>query len=111
MVDDQQADLSGPTVRPEEYAVRIAGDRHLAAQFCQYRSLGDTPDAEQLALDEARVIWTLCVSVPVADEAVQRLMDGSMRSIEQVAASSEACGDAVQVAWCRMLNDALGAAG
>jgi len=111
MADDQRVSLTGRPVRPEEYAVRIAGDRHLAAQFCQYRSLGDTPDAEQLALDEARAIRTLCVSVPVAAEATQRLVDDSMRSIEQVAARSEACGDAVQVAWCRMLNDALGAAG
>jgi len=89
--------------------VRIAGDHHLASQFCQYRSLGDTPDAEQLALDEARAILTLCVSVPVTAEATHRLLDDSIRSIEEVAACSEASGDAVQGAWCRMLSDALGA--
>ena len=111
MADDQQAGLTGATVGPEEYAARIAGDSHLAAQFCQYRSLGDTPDAEQLALDEARAILTLCVSVPVTDEVAHRLLDDSVRSIEQVAARSEARGDAVQVAWCRVLHDALAAAG
>ena len=34
----------------------IADDRHLAAQFCQYYSLGDTPDAHALVTDEARAI-------------------------------------------------------
>jgi len=111
MADDQQVGLTGQTVGPEEYAGRIAGDRHLAAQFCQYRSLGDTPDAEQLAHDEARAIVTLCVAEPTTDEATHRLLDDSIRSIEQVAARSEERGDAVQVAWCRMLHDALGAAG
>ena len=111
MADDQQVGLTGRTVGPEEYAVRIAGDRHLAAQFCQYRSLGDTPDAEELALDEVRAILTLCVSAPVTPGSTHRLLDDSIRSIEQVAARSEARGDAVQVAWCRMLHDALSIAG
>jgi hypothetical protein len=111
MAEDQQSGLTGPAVRPEEYAVRIAADHHLAAQFCQYRSLGDTPDAEQLALDEARAILTLCGSVPVTAEATHRLVGDSMRSIRQVAARSEARGDAVQVAWCRMLHDTLAAVG
>jgi hypothetical protein len=111
MADDQQFDPTGPAVRPEEYAVRIAGDHHLAAQFCQYRSLGDTPDAEQLALDEAQVILTLCVSEPVTAGGTHRSVDDSMRSIRQVAARSEARGDAVQAAWCRMLHDTLATVG
>ena len=86
----------------------IADDRHLAAQFCQYCSLGDTPDAVQLAVDEAREILALCNCMPVSSSlTANQSLDDSLRSIDEVATRSEERGDPVQVAWCRMLNDAL----
>jgi len=111
MANDRWNNLTAQAVRPEDYAVLIADDRHLAAQFCQYCSLGDTPDALQLAADEAREILAVCTGMPVTTVvAANQSLDDSMKSIEEVATRSEERGDAVQAAWCRMLNHALGAA-
>jgi len=112
MVDDRSQDPAAYMIRPEEYAARIAADRHLAAQFCQFRSLGDTPDALQLAADEAREILARCNAMPVSTAlAVNQSLDDSIRSIHETAVRNEARGDAVQVAWCRMLDEALRTAG
>ena len=111
MADERPHDVMSKTMRPEDYAVLIADDRHLAAQFCQYCSLGDTPDALQLGLDEAREILALCNCMPISTVlTVNRALDDSMKSIAEIATRSERRGDVVQAAWCRMLNHALGAA-
>ena len=113
MANQIRARATVPVVdRPEEYAVSIADDRHLAAQFCQYYSLGDTPDADALVTDEARAILARCAGATVADPGSPgQALDASMRSIDAVATRSQERGDAVQVAWCRMLRHALATAG
>ena len=111
MADDRSNDLTAQTIRPEDYAVLIADDRHLAAQFCQYRSLGDAPDALQLAVDEAREILAHCNCMPISTAlTANQALDDSMKSIEEVAMRSDERGDAVQASWCRVLNDRLSAA-
>lgn len=111
MADARSHDLIAQSTRPEDYAVLIADDRHLAVQFCQYCWLGDTPDALQLAVDEARAILALCRCMPIATAlTANQSLDDSMKSIDEIAVRSDERGDAVQAVWCRMLNHALSAA-
>ena len=112
MADTRSHDLIAQALRPEEYAELIADDRHLAAQFGQFCSLGDTPDALQLAVDEAREILARCNCMPVSTAlTTNQSLDDSKTSIDEIAVRSELRGDTVQAAWCRMLNHALRAAG
>lgn len=111
MANDRSNDLIAQATRPEDYAAIIADDRHLAAQFCQFRSLGDGPDALQLAVDEVTAILALCNCMPISTAlTANQALDDSMKSIEEVAMRSDERGDAVQASWCRMLNDRLSAA-
>jgi len=108
MTDDRSDDIHPRTMRPEDYAAFIADDRHLAAQFCQFCSLGDTPDALQLAAEEAEEILALCNCMLISTAlTANQSLDDSLKSIDEVAAQSVERGDSVQAAWCRMLNDAL----
>ena len=99
---------TGPGVAPEDHAARVAGDRHLVAQFYQYCVLGDTPDALDIVVAEAEEIRSRCASMPVTTPVgADRTLFHSMRSIEEVAERCDRRGDTVQAMWCRMLNHQL----
>jgi len=96
------------TVSPEEHAILVASDRHLAAQAYQFLVLGDTPDALRIVADEARDIQALCTYMPVTSPTgTNRSLVDAMRSIEEVGDRCTQQGDAIQAMWCRMLNHRL----
>ncbi|MGO8871962.1 MAG: hypothetical protein ACLQPH_11290 [Acidimicrobiales bacterium] len=100
--------MAARTVTPEEFAVVIAEDRHLAVEFHQYRALGDTADALQLVTELATEILAHSRHAAMGKPAVHdRSLLTSVSLIEEVAVRSDQRGDEVQASWCRSLCHVL----
>jgi uncharacterized protein with PhoU and TrkA domain len=100
----QQADVLTPT--PVEWARALAEDRHLAVEFAQLSSVGDMPDAIQVATEAAADIVDRCLRGHTPEDR-DRSFALVVETIGRVARERDALGDELQAVWCRTLSECL----
>jgi hypothetical protein len=108
VLDEMRQTLTVRTVTPDEYATLVAEDRHLASEFAQLCTVGDTVDALQVVSEEAEGILAFCERMSATIPSVRNLsLLMSLKVIEEVAEQSDQLGDEVQASWCKLLNHKL----
>ncbi len=95
---------------PARYALLVAQDYHLAAQFAQLNAVGDANSALEVVRHAADDILERCnnmlVFVPTGENSsLLQCLD----NIETVAKRSDQRGDESQARWCILLHEKLAA--
>jgi hypothetical protein len=106
MSDGERWTLMTRTITPDGYAKLVAEDRHLAAEFAQFRELGDMADALWGVAEAADEILGYCNQLPSPMERKLSLLM-SLNTIEEVAERSDRQGDEIQASWCKLLSHKL----
>ncbi len=106
MADHGRWPASAEAISAMEYVRAVADDRHLAAEFAQLSSLGDSPDALRVVAEAAADILERCL-LPTTSQDHGSSRDSILETIEHRARQADECGDQLQALWCRILAETL----